>query len=103
MKARGNRHQVIIATKVMGPMGPGPNDTGLSRHHILDGVEASLRRLETDYIDLYQAHWDDRETPLPETLRALPDDPFQLGVASGDPLPDSFVLLTRLAVDPMSA
>jgi aryl-alcohol dehydrogenase-like predicted oxidoreductase len=73
MKARGNRHQVIIATKVMGPMGSGPNDTGLSRHHILDGVEASLRRLQTDYIDLYQAHWDDRETPLPETLRAFDD------------------------------
>ena len=73
MKARGNRHQVIIATKVMGPMGPGPNDTGLSRHHILDGVEASLRRLQTDYIDLYQAHWDDRETPLAETLRAFDD------------------------------
>ena len=66
MKARGNRHQVIIATKVMGPMGPGPNDTGLSRHHIVDGVEASLRRLQTDYIDLYQGHWDDRETrPAP--------------------------------------
>ena len=57
MKARGNRHQVIIATKVMGPMGLGPNDTGLSRYHIIDGVEASLRRLRTDYIDLYQAHW----------------------------------------------
>ena len=73
MKARGNRHQVVIATKVMGPMGPGPNDTGLSRHHIMDGVEASLRRLQTDYIDLYQAHWDDRETPLAETLRAFDD------------------------------
>jgi aryl-alcohol dehydrogenase-like predicted oxidoreductase len=73
MKARGNRHQVIIATKVMGPMGPGPNDTGLSRHHIIDAVEASLRRLQTDYIDLYQAHWDDRETPLAETLRAFDD------------------------------
>ena len=56
MKARGNRHQVILATKGVGPMGPGPNDTGLSRHHIIDGVEASLRRLQTDYIDLYQAH-----------------------------------------------
>ena len=73
MTARGNRHQVVIATKVMGPMGPGPNDTGLSRSHIMDGVEASLRRLRTDYIDLYQAHWDDRETPLAETLRAFDD------------------------------
>ena len=73
MTARGNRSAVIIATKVMGPMGPGPNDTGLSRQHIMEGVEASLRRLQTDYIDLYQAHWDDRETPLDETLRAFDD------------------------------
>src|SRR5262249_37761442 len=56
-----------------GPMGPGPNDTGLSRHHIVEGVDASLRRLRTDYIDLYQAHWDDRETPLSESLRAFDD------------------------------
>jgi aryl-alcohol dehydrogenase-like predicted oxidoreductase len=73
MKGRGNRDTVLIATKVMGPMGPGPNDSGLSRHHIIQGVEASLRRLQTDYIDLYQAHWDDRETPLDETLRAFDD------------------------------
>jgi aryl-alcohol dehydrogenase-like predicted oxidoreductase len=73
MTARRNRGAVLIATKVMGPMGPGPNDTGLSRQHIVAGVEASLRRLQTDYIDLYQAHWDDRETPLEETLRAFDD------------------------------
>ena len=73
MKARGNRRAVIIATKVMGPMGPGPNDTGLSRQHIVEGVEDSLRRLQTDFIDLYQAHWDDRDTPLEETLRAFDD------------------------------
>jgi aryl-alcohol dehydrogenase-like predicted oxidoreductase len=73
MHARGNRARVIIATKVMGPMGPGPNDSGLSRTHIVEGVEASLRRLRTDYIDLYQAHWDDRDTPLDETLRAFDD------------------------------
>src|SRR2546422_7808160 len=73
MKARGNRRAVIIATKVMAPMGPGPNDTGLSRQHIMQGVEASLARLQTDYIDLYQAHWDDRDTPLEETLRAFDD------------------------------
>jgi aryl-alcohol dehydrogenase-like predicted oxidoreductase len=73
MSARKNRAKVIMATKVMGPMGPGPNDTGLSRTHIVEGVEASLRRLQTDYIDLYQAHWDDRDTPLDETLRAFDD------------------------------
>ena len=73
MTARRNRHAVVIATKVMAPMGPGPNDTGLSRQHITAGVEASLRRLQTDFIDVYQAHWDDRETPLEETLRAFDD------------------------------
>src|SRR2546427_2347855 len=73
MHARKNRARAIIGTKVMGPMGPGPNDTGLSRLHIMEGVEASLRRLQTDYIDLYQAHWDDRDTPLDETLRAFDD------------------------------
>jgi aryl-alcohol dehydrogenase-like predicted oxidoreductase len=73
MAARRNRQAVIIATKVMGPMGPGPNDTGLSRQHIMQAIEASLQRLRTDYVDLYQAHWDDRETPLDETLRAFDD------------------------------
>ena len=73
MSARKNRARVIMATKVMGPMGPGPNDTGLSCTHIMEGVEASLQRLQTDYIDLYQAHWDDRDTPLDETLRAFDD------------------------------
>jgi aryl-alcohol dehydrogenase-like predicted oxidoreductase len=78
MAERGNRQAVVIATKVMGPMGPGPNDTGLSRQHIVQGLEASLRRLRTDYIDLYQAHWDDKETPLDETLRAF-DDLVKMG------------------------
>src|SRR5262249_6547086 len=73
LAARKQRASVLIATKVMGPMGPGPNDSGLSRTHIMEGVEASLRRLGTDYIDLYQAHWDDKETPLEETLRAFDD------------------------------
>lgn len=67
------RHQVIIATKVRGRMGEGPNDEGLSRAHILNAVEASLRRLGTDYIDLYQTHWFDADTPIEETLRALDD------------------------------
>ena len=73
MTARKNRHAVVMASKVMGPMGDGPNDSGLSRQHIMEGVEASLRRLQTDYLDLYQAHWDDRDTPLEETLRAFDD------------------------------
>ena len=67
------RHEVLVATKVGMPIGKGPNDTGLSRHHIIRSVEASLRRLRTDYIDLYQVHeWDGR-TPLEETLAALDD------------------------------
>jgi len=67
------RDQLILATKVRGKMGEGPNDQGLSRGHILNAVEASLRRLKTDYIDLYQTHFYDEETPLDETLRALDD------------------------------
>ena len=78
MKERGNRDQIIIATKVRGPMGPGPNDQGLSRKHIMDAVDASLRRLQTDYIDLYQAHAFDEETPIDETLRAF-DDLVRMG------------------------
>src|SRR6202453_3656929 len=65
------RHQVVIATKVYGRVGPGRNDVGASRGHIMDGVEASLRRLQTDHIDLYQIHGNDSVTPLEETLRAL--------------------------------
>lgn len=67
------RDQVVIATKVRGQMGDGPNDQGLSRVHILDAVESSLQRLDTDYIDLYQTHWYDDETPIEETLTALDD------------------------------
>jgi aryl-alcohol dehydrogenase-like predicted oxidoreductase len=65
------RDDLIIATKVRFPMGEGPNDAGLSRKHILAGVEASLRRLGTDYIDLYQVHCWDGTTPLEETLSTL--------------------------------
>ncbi len=67
------RDQIIIATKVRGQMGSGPNDQGLSRQHIIAACEASLRRLQTDYIDLYQTHYWDEHTPLEETLRALDD------------------------------
>ena len=68
---QGRRDEVLVATKVRMPMGSGPNDAGLSRHHIVTGCEASLRRLGTDHIDLYQVHeWDGR-TPLEETLGAL--------------------------------
>lgn len=70
---KGRRSDMLIATKVWYPMGPGPNDRGLSRKHIMDGVEASLRRLGTDYVDLLQAHSWDAETPLEETARALDD------------------------------
>ncbi len=68
-----SRDRIVIATKVRGQMGDGPNDKGLSRSHIMNAVEASLRRLKTDYIDLYQTHSFDPETPLDETLRALDD------------------------------
>src|SRR5689334_14431809 len=73
-KALGNtREDWLIATKVRMPMGDGPNEAGLSRHHIIRGAEASLRRMKTDYIDLYQVHEWDGHTPLEETLRALDD------------------------------
>jgi aryl-alcohol dehydrogenase-like predicted oxidoreductase len=68
---RGRRDEVLIATKVRMPMGQGPNDAGLSRHHVIAGCEASLRRLGTDHIDLYQVHEWDGQTPLEETLDAL--------------------------------
>jgi aryl-alcohol dehydrogenase-like predicted oxidoreductase len=65
------RDRLIIATKVRGNMGNGPEDEGLGRKHILESVENSLRRLQTDYLDLYQAHWPDEKTPIEETLRAF--------------------------------
>jgi aryl-alcohol dehydrogenase-like predicted oxidoreductase len=68
-----DRDEVLIATKVRMPMGDGPNDAGLSRHHIIRGAEASLRRLGTDYLDLFQLHEWDGQTPLEETLTALDD------------------------------
>jgi aryl-alcohol dehydrogenase-like predicted oxidoreductase len=73
MQQRKNRHDVIIATKVRAQMWEGPHSEGLSRAHILRAVDDSLRRLQTDYIDLYQTHWYDADTPIEETLRTLDD------------------------------
>jgi aryl-alcohol dehydrogenase (NADP+) len=70
---RGKRDRFILATKCFAPTGPAPFDAGNSRKHILSAVEASLRRLQTDYIDLYQLHGYDRATPIDETLSALDD------------------------------
>jgi aryl-alcohol dehydrogenase-like predicted oxidoreductase len=67
------RSRIVLASKVRHAMGPGPNDQGLSRRHIMAAVEESLRRLQTDYLDLYQCHAFDEETPLEETLQALDD------------------------------
>ena len=66
-----SRDEVVIATKVNQPMGPGPNERGLSRKHIMSSIDASLKRLGTDYVDLYQIHRWDYETPIGETLEAL--------------------------------
>jgi len=68
-----NRQEIVLATKVRGKRGPGPNNQGLSRVHIMQAVEDSLSRLQTDYIDLYQVHWPDEETPLEESLSTLND------------------------------
>ena len=70
---KGKRDKAIIATKVSSTVGDGPNDGGNSRQHIMAAVEDSLRRLQTDYIDLYQIHWHDPHVPIEETLRALDD------------------------------
>ena len=68
-----SRDDYVLATKVYFPMGPGPNDRGLSRKHVLAGIDASLRRLGTDYVDLYQIHRWDYGTPIEETMAALHD------------------------------
>ncbi len=68
---KGQRGSFVLATKAVGKMGPNPWDQGASRKHLLDAIDASLRRLQTDYVDLYQLHSDDAATPLDETLEAL--------------------------------
>jgi aryl-alcohol dehydrogenase-like predicted oxidoreductase len=70
---RHRRESYVLATKVRGPMGDGPNDVGLSRKHIKEQCEASLRRLGLEYVDVYYCHYYDPETPLEETLRAMDD------------------------------
>lgn len=72
-KLNVRREDVVVATKVFNPMGDGPNERGNSRKHILDSIDASLRRLQMDYVDLYQIHRWDYETPIEETLEALND------------------------------
>jgi len=73
LKELAQREQVVIATKVCNPMGRGPNERGLSRKHIMQSIDASLKRLGTDYVDLYQVHRWDYSTPIEETMEALND------------------------------
>ncbi len=73
IKDFAKRDEVVIATKVFNPMGSGPNAGGLSRKHIMEGIDASLKRLGTDYVDLYQIHRFDYDTPIEETVEALSD------------------------------
>ena len=70
---KGRRHDVVLCSKVMEPMGPGPNERGLSRRHIFQQIEQSLRRLQTDHLDVYYAHHPDPDTPIDQTVRALAD------------------------------
>ena len=70
---KGKRYEVVLATKFAMPMGPGPDQRGGSRRYVMNAVEASLKRLNTDYIDLYQMHSPDKDTPVEETLGALDD------------------------------
>jgi len=73
LKDFAKRDDYVLATKVFNPMGPGPNDKGLSRKHIMSAIDASLKRLGTDYVDLYQIHRWDYNTPIEETMEALHD------------------------------
>src|SRR5260370_1522100 len=87
LKDYSKRHEVVIATKVHGAMGPGANAKGLSRKHIMEAIDASLKRLGADYVDLYQIHRFDPLTPMEETLEALNDvvragTPLYIGASS---------------------
>ena len=75
VSAKGSsvRSQLLVSTKVLNPVGPGANDRGLSRHHVMQQIEASLRRLQTDHVDMYLIHGPDPDTPIEETLRAFDD------------------------------
>lgn len=73
LRSRGHRDQLILSTKVFNRVGPGPNDAGLSRRHIMQQIDHSLRRLQTDYVDLYVTHAFDPDTPIEETLGAMTD------------------------------
>ena len=73
LAANGRRDQIVLATKVYGKMGDGPNEQGVSRYHLLKACEDSLRRLQTDHIDLYQLHRPSLTVPQDETLRAFDD------------------------------
>jgi aryl-alcohol dehydrogenase-like predicted oxidoreductase len=73
IKQRGRRDDLVIATKCFAPTGRRPNNRGLSRHHIIASIEASLRRLQTDYVDIYQSHGFDPDVPIEESLRAFDD------------------------------
>jgi aryl-alcohol dehydrogenase-like predicted oxidoreductase len=102
------RDDYVLATKVYFPMGDGPNDRGLSRKHIMEQCHASLRRLGTDYVDLYQCHRPDEDTPLDETLRALDDLVSQgkvlyVGVSewSAQRIEDSRRIQDELGLDPL--
>jgi aryl-alcohol dehydrogenase-like predicted oxidoreductase len=99
-KVFARREDYVLATKVYYPMGPDPNDRGLSRQHLLSSIDASLRRLGTDYVDLYQIHrWDDT-TPVEETMR--PYSPLARGVLAGTRRGASDPPTTRSANDPLA-
>jgi aryl-alcohol dehydrogenase-like predicted oxidoreductase len=105
------RESLEIFTKVYWPTGPGgPNDTGLSRKHIMESINGSLRRLQTDYVDLYQAHRYDTETPLEETMQAFADVVRQgkalyIGVSewTADQIRDGHKLATELGIQLISS